>query len=463
MGIAGLVLAAAMLQAPQAPPRDPQPLPDPLVEPVRIELRMSTAARTTSLRVLDDAMVIAAVTQNSGPGRAIIEQSGVAIINNTDATPATAIFRLVVTSNIPSLRLIAGVSPGRTASFEVWNVNDEAHPARVSEFTAAAGTELDTNMALLRTGGPLTAPQRDRVVLAHWYPWWDAVAWADPQLLDQPLRLYSTDNAADVARDLQDVAHAGIDAVIVSWQGSEVGGGWNLRRLRYVLDGAQQAGLKVTVNLETLAANRVGREGAPPDADVLTAWIVELVDTLATHPAWLKVDGRPVIFAYVWGYGGEDTWRTVLSRVRAGGRNPLMMADSTDPTHLSLADGLATYSGTLFAPDVRTLMRDTVTATRAYHLLGAAFGNPRIGAATVMPGYDETRLVGRSGRSVSRAEGEFYNQQWQAALASGADWVVISTWNEWAENTEVEAGQRFGEYYVWRTRFWTAALKSAPR
>jgi hypothetical protein len=26
---------------------------------------------------------------------------------------------------------------------------------------------------------------------------------------------------------------------------------------------------------------------------------------------------------------------------------PLMMADSTNPAHLSLADGLATYSGTL--------------------------------------------------------------------------------------------------------------------
>ena len=41
--------------------------------------------------------------------------------------------------------------------------------------------------------------------------------------------------------------------------------------------------------------------------------------------------------------------------------------------------------------------------------------------------------------------------------------MVISTWNEWAENTQVEAGQRFGELYVWRTRFWTAALKTAPR
>ena len=122
---------------------------------MRIELRISTTARTTSLRVLDDVMVLAAVAQASGPGRAVIEPTGVAIINNTDGTPATAIFRLVVTSNVASLRLTAGVSPGRTASFEVWNVNDEARPARVSEFTAGAGLELDTNMALLRTGGPL--------------------------------------------------------------------------------------------------------------------------------------------------------------------------------------------------------------------------------------------------------------------------------------------------------------------
>ena len=295
----------------------------------------------------------------SGIARAAIEDDGVAITGNADGAAASATFRLVVSSNQATLRLDGcRADQDARASVEVWNVNDEARPSRVAEFTAVDGLVLDTNMALLRTGGPLPSPHRDRLVLAHWYPWWDPVAWADPQLLDQPLRLYSTDSAADVARNMQDIAKAGIDAVIVSWQGSDVGGGWNLRRLRYVLDGAQQAGLKVTVHLETLAANKVGREGATPDPDVLTAWIVELVDTLATHPAWLKVDGRPVILAYVWGFAGDDTWRTVLGRVRAGGRNPLLIGDSTNPAHLSLADGLATYSGTLFSPDVGTLMRD---------------------------------------------------------------------------------------------------------
>jgi hypothetical protein len=466
MGIAGFVLAAALLQAGQAPARHPQPLPDPVVDPVRVEVRLATTARSVRLRVLDDALIVGhAQAFCCGRGaRAAVEGDELVLADNPDNLPATATYRLVLSSAASTLRLAASISTAlRTASVEVWNLNDETRGTRVSEFTALSGLELQTSMSLLRTGGPLAVPHRDRLVLAHWYPWWDPAAWADPQLLDQPLRLYSTDSAADVARNLQEVRAAGIDAVIVSWQGSEVGGGWNLRRLRYVLDAAQQAGVRVTVHLETLAANRVGREGATPDPDVLTAWIVELVDTLATHPSWLKVDGRPVIFAYVWDFAGNPTWNTVRERLQAGGRTPLLMADSTNPASLLVADGLSTYSGTLFAPDVRTLMRETVSATRLYHLLGANWGSPRIAVATVMPGYDETRIVGRPGRTVPRENGAFYDRQWQAALSSGTDWVVISTWNEWAENTHVEAGQRFGETYVWRTRFWSAALKTAPR
>jgi hypothetical protein len=139
------------------------------------------------------------------------------------------------------------------------------------------------------------------------------------------------------------------------------------------------------------------------------------------------------------------------------------MADSMSPAELAVADGESTYAGTLFAADVAATLHRLVAAQRAYHLLGSAYGTQRIAAASVIPGYDETRLIGRSGRSVERRGGDFYDTQWQAALASGADWVVITSWNEWAENTHVEAGQRFGEYYIWRTRFWSAAFTRAPR
>jgi hypothetical protein len=466
-GLAGVLLAAAVVQGGQAPARHPQPLPEPIVAPVRVEIRVET--QTGASVLISPGLTVAAVRSVSGPPDTFARVEGrlLRVGGSATADRRIGVFRAVLEVDDAAAPITIGFAfpsgpPAPASTAVVFNVNDEARPLEIARADSRQpATTLSA--AQLRTNGPLPVPHRDRLVLAHWYPWWDAVAWASPQLLDQPLQLYSTDAPADVARNMQAVHDAGIDAVIVSWQGSEVGGGWNLRRLRYVLDAAQQAGVRVTVHLETLAANRVGREGATPDPDVLTAWIVELVDTLATHPAWLKVDGRPVIFAYVWDFAGNSTWNSVRERVRAGGRAPLLMADSTSPANLVLADGLSTYSGTLFAPDVRTLMRETASATRAYHLLGTDWGSPRIAVATVMPGYDETRIVGRSGRVVSRLGGEFYDGQWEAALGSGADWVVISTWNEWAENTQVEAGQRFGQFYIWRTRFWTAALKQAPR
>jgi hypothetical protein len=41
--------------------------------------------------------------------------------------------------------------------------------------------------------------------------------------------------------------------------------------------------------------------------------------------------------------------------------------------------------------------------------------------------------------------------------------VLVSTWTEWWENTEIEPGQRYGEAYLWRTRFWLTYLREVPR
>jgi hypothetical protein len=464
MGLAGLALATLALQAGQAPARDPQPLPEPLADPVRVEVRVTTTARTVRLHVLDQALLAGdARREGGGPSaRVAIEGDDLVLAGNADGTAILAVYRLVLSASGATLRLSAGVSPGRTAAVDVLNLNDESRPARAADFTAAEGLELQTNMSALRAGGPLTVPRRERLVLAHYYPWWDRPSWADPRLLDQPLRLYASDDAADVGQEMRDMASAGIDVAVVSWQGSESRGGFYARGLKVALDAAQQAGLRVAVMLETAAANRI-REGAPPDPDVLAGWMTEIIDGYASHPAFLKVDNRPVLFAYIWGFAGRGVWQTVLARVRASGRNPLVMADTTDPGELAAADGTFTYSGTLFEPDVPGLMRRSVIGARAWHLLGAAYGSPRIGAASVIPGYDETRLGRDTTRAVDRQAGAFYDRQWQAALATNPDWVVITSWNEWAENTQIEAGQRFGKYYVWRTRFWSAAFTRAPR
>jgi hypothetical protein len=467
MGIAGVVLAAAtMLQAGQTPIRHPQPPPDPIADLARVEVRVTTTAPAARLRVLDEALTVGVGRIESGtaPVIAFVDTQTLVVARNPEGATATCVFRLVVSSVAPTLRLALAGSGAHPVTIEILNLNDEVRPAAVTRFTAVDGTELQTSMALLRTGGPLPAPApRERLVLAHYYPWWDRPSWADPRLIDQPLQLYSTDDPADVARVLRDIAAAGIDVAIVSWQGSAARGGFYARGLRHVLDAAQQAGLRVAVMLETPIANRAFVEGATPEPRVLADWMVELAQTYATHPAFLKVDGRPVLFAYAWGFAGLDIWAEARSLAAAAGHSIALMADTTNSPELVVADGTFTYSGTLSDDDVAGVIRRSVSGARTYHLLGAAYGSQRIAAASVIPGYDETRLGRTTRLAVDREGGEFYDRQWAAARASGAEWVVITSWNEWAENTQIEAGQRFGQAYIWRTRFWSAAFTLAPR
>lgn len=99
---------------------------------------------------------------------------------------------------------------------------------------------------------------------------------------------------------------------------------------------------------------------------------------------------------------------------------------------------------------------------RTYHLLQSSNGPRRIWAAPVSPGYDDTRLSAReTHRSVDRAGGAFYEAQWQAALDAHPDWIIVTSWNEWWENTQVESSARYGDAYVRATRDWASLFRDA--
>ncbi len=99
---------------------------------------------------------------------------------------------------------------------------------------------------------------------------------------------------------------------------------------------------------------------------------------------------------------------------------------------------------------------------RTYHLL-RPHDRRRIWIASVAPGYDDTRVRNRDTHIVvDRAAGRVYDEQWAAAIDNGADWVIVTSWNEWFENIEIEPGRRFGNVYLNRTRFWIATFKGEP-
>jgi hypothetical protein len=73
----------------------------------------------------------------------------------------------------------------------------------------------------------------------------------------------------------------------------------------------------------------------------------------------------------------------------------------------------------------------------------------------VIPGFDD-RKVRNPSFWVSRAHGDqlTYDEFWQLSLRSRPDWVLITSFNEWHEGTEIEPSSEYGDRFLERTRHW---------
>lgn len=74
--------------------------------------------------------------------------------------------------------------------------------------------------------------------------------------------------------------------------------------------------------------------------------------------------------------------------------------------------------------------------------------------AEVGPGYDERSLTGpdRVGRYQSRENGKIYERSLQAAVASGKPYLMIETWDEFHEATDIANTKEYGRQYIDITR-----------
>jgi hypothetical protein len=63
---------------------------------------------------------------------------------------------------------------------------------------------------------------------------------------------------------------------------------------------------------------------------------------------------------------------------------------------------------------------------------------------------------------LDRREGQFYSESWEIAISSGRNIVVIETWNELHEGTEICHTKEFGRQYIELTADYGRRFKSAP-
>ncbi len=171
-----------------------------------------------------------------------------------------------------------------------------------------------------------------------------------------------------------------------------------------------------------------------------------LLKQYGSDKAWLRVDGKPVIFVYGRALGAlpPSAWHDVIAQVRRD--NPggvVLIADSFKPEYVAEFDGASTYNIT-GQTQRKTPAEVAAWAHTAYPKMVAA-AQGKISTVTVIPGYDDTHVGRPAPRPVTdRYGGETYRALWKEAIAARPDWVLITSWNEWHEGSEIEPSVQYG-------------------
>ena len=288
----------------------------------------------------------------------------------------------------------------------------------------------------------------ERLVLAFYYAWYDQNTWTSGQVPDVPLTPYTSANRETIVRQVEQAQGAGIDAFVLNWWGT---GNQTESNLQALLDVASEKGFRVAVDFDI---NSPFMGGVGSYADNLR----HLHSVHAAHGAYLRYEGRPVVFFYNVSRLAVATWRDLRDQVDPG-RHALWIAEGTDLAYQSVFDGHHLYSITWpnRIPPSRTLP-SWGSRVRKYN---QNQGTAKLWVATVMPGYDDRKIRPVDGFVRTRDGGDYYTQCWQAAIDSRPHWVIINSFNEWPEGSAIEPSQSYGNLYLDLTREWSARFKGA--
>lgn len=314
-------------------------------------------------------------------------------------------------------------------------------PGASGSATAASAT------ASFASGHPL--------VLALYYPWYDESTWESGMTADRPLVPYASWHPETIERHATWANDAGIDVLVSAWFGPRDDNPTE-SNLKALLDVAAPSSLKAAILLETDSTQFFPNRGA------LVAGLRHALTTHATHPAYLKVDGKPVIFVWrpssvfapngarVNQKGGPTVaaWRSLLDEVDPN-RQAIWIGEGDDFAILEVFDGIFPYS-IAWAGDPAGQLNSYGGRVRAFN---GANGTSKRWIATAMPGYDDRNIPGRGKTfAVDRAGGAYYERTFQGAIASRPDWVMISSFNEWLEGHQIEPSASYGTKFLDLTR-----------
>jgi hypothetical protein len=168
-------------------------------------------------------------------------------------------------------------------------------------------------------------------------------------------------------------------------------------------------------------------------------WFYESVRdffSLVPPKHWAMIGGQPIIFLYSAAFASRhdqssiDYLRSSFSR-DFGGRAPFIVREISWRAR-----------------------------TEQVYAWGGALGLKNPGTASLGPGYDHSAVPGREPLIVPREGGKFFERNWEAFLRRPSKMVMIETWNEYHEGTDIARSKEYGSDYIKLNRKYADLFKS---
>jgi hypothetical protein len=250
---------------------------------------------------------------------------------------------------------------------------------------------------------------------------------------------------------------AGIDALLVDWWGTHLDRDKNAEA--GIIAACEAGGLSWAILDERAQFHH--------DLDAYAGWVVEAMKRYVAMPHYLKIDGRPVWYLYQVAQNPgltPDQFTLLRRRVEREVGEIYWIVDKIEHDHTEARAGNVAREKRI---PVQWLRVEEVDAFAFY----STFSNFRADRYEQLVGRYRhlTNLAHRAGKrmmlpvhpghdnSYFRDDGDFYvmprrngqtlRDYLRAASDAGADYIMVTSWNEWPESTVIEPSADWDDPY----------------